>query len=105
MKRKVNMQTAARDNRRALAAIARATNPADRRSLSEGINALNRLEHIWGDLRDVFFASLRAKVPFAGRAQYVRDICLLEHLSLYSKLAELTACKKEWEGSAAAFGA
>ena len=85
----------------ALRAISTATDPTDRGSLTEAVGELNKLQNIW-DLKDAFFASLRRKVPFNARAQYVRDICALEHFDFYWKLAELKECKESWGKSSAA---
>lgn len=89
-----------RSNRAKLKAIVTATDPTDQVSLTEAIKALNELQHIW-DLKGAFWASLRAKVPFKDRAQYVRNLCAQEHFNLYGKLAELKECKDSWGTSSA----
>src|SRR5207247_1232653 len=61
-----------RKNRDELAHIVATTNPSDAASLMQAINALNGLQNTY-DLKGSFFASLRAKVPFGARAQYVRN--------------------------------
>ncbi|MEP6935637.1 MAG: hypothetical protein ABI988_17140, partial [Nitrospirota bacterium] len=89
-----------RGNRAKLKAVATATDPTDQVSLAEAIKALNELQHSW-DLKGAFWASLRAKVPFKDRAQYVRNLCAQEHFNLYGKLAELKECKDSWVTSSA----
>ncbi len=92
-----------RDNRAAIQAIASATNPTGQNSLAQAITAINDLQHIY-DLKGKFFESLRAKVPFSGRTEYIRNVCALEHLNFYWKLAELKECKETWRSSSAALG-
>ena len=92
-----------RRTRATLRAIARNTDPIDQASLADAINGLNELQHVW-DLRDNFFASLRRKVSFKRRAQYLRNICGLEHLNFYWKLTELKVCKDKWENSSITLG-
>lgn len=88
----------ARKNRARLNDIAAATDPTDKSSLVQAIEDFNSLKNIY-DLKDNFFAALREKVPFADRAQYIRDICSLENFFFYWKLAELQKCKQSWTGS------
>jgi hypothetical protein len=90
-----------RKNRDELARIVSATNPTDVASLMQAISAFNCLQNTY-ELKGNFFASLRAKVPFSARAQYVRYICALEHDSIYWKLGELKECKQAWAASSAA---
>ncbi|MCK4394018.1 NACHT domain-containing protein [Candidatus Bipolaricaulota bacterium] len=90
-----------RENRAALERIANATDPRDETSLGRAISDLNDLQHVY-EFKGDFFAALRAKLRFPERAKYIRDICALEHFSLYWKLAELKECKKAWAGSSAA---
>jgi len=54
----------------------------------EAIDEFNALGNMY-DLKGGFFSSLRAKVPFAARGQYVRNVASLEHLFFYWKFAEL----------------
>ncbi|MCE5263314.1 MAG: NACHT domain-containing protein [Deltaproteobacteria bacterium] len=88
-------------NREALARIAEATDPADETSLVKAIDGFNAMGNMY-DLKGGFFSSLRAKVPFAARGQYVRNVANLEHLFFYWKFAELKDAKEEWGGSSAA---
>ena len=90
-----------RSNHIAIDRIVAAADPADSTSLIQAISALNNLQNIY-DLKGGFLASLRSKVPFGARAQYVRDICALEHFFFYWKLSELKECKRCWAGSSAA---
>ncbi len=103
-RRGANIQAEDRKKRAALIAIESGTNPTDRSSLSKAIDALRNIENAWG-LREDFLASLRAKVPFECRVQYIRDICEMENLSLYSKLEELTGCLSAWKSSSAVLSA
>lgn len=88
-------------NRVALARIAAATDPTDAASLVKAIDEFNVLENKH-DLKGGFFSSLRDKVPFAARGQYVRNIASLEHLFFYWKLVELKVTKEAWGGSSSA---
>ena len=88
----------ARKNRARLDDIAAATDPTDKSSLVQAIEDFNSLENTY-DLKDKYLAALREKVPFADRAQYIRDICALENFFFYWKLAELQECKQSWAGS------
>ena len=88
-------------NRAALACIAAATDPTNEASLVKAIDDFNALENLY-DLRRGFFSELREKVPFAERAQYVRNIANLEHLYFYRKFEELKDAKEAWGGSSAA---
>ena len=90
-----------RKNRAELKRIAAATNPTDEASLIKAINDFNGLQNTY-ELKGGFFASLRKKVPFGFRAQYVRTICKMESFYFYWKLDELKECKQSWAGSFAA---
>jgi hypothetical protein len=90
-----------RENRAGLTRIAAATDPTDAVSLVQAMNAFRGFKNTY-ELKGSFFASLRAKVPFGARAQYVRDICALEYFFFYWKLEELKECKQAWTGSSAA---
>ncbi len=90
-----------RKNRAKLKRIATATNPSDEASLVKAINDFHGLQGIY-ELKGGFFASLRKKVPFGIRAQYVRTICKMENYYFYWKLDELKECKQSWAGSFAA---
>lgn len=100
---KMRREAAKRDdaNREALARIAEATDPTDEASLVKAINEFNALGNMY-DLKGGFFSALRAKVPFAARGQYVRNVANLEHLYFYWKFAELKEAKEAWGGSSAA---
>ena len=89
-----------RKNRAKLKRIAAATNPSDEASLIKAINDFHGLQSTY-ELKGGFFASLRKKVPFRYRAQYVRNICKMENFYFYWKLDELTECKQSWAGSSA----
>ena len=90
-----------RKNRAELKRIAAATNPSDEASLIKAINDFHGLQSTY-ELKGGFFASLRKKVPFRFRAQYVRAICKMENFYFYWKLDELKECKQSWAGSSAA---
>lgn len=100
---KMRREAAKRDeaNREALVRIAEATDPTDEASLVKAIDEFNALGNMY-DLKGGFFSSLRAKVPFAARGQYVRNVANLEHLFFYWKFAELKEAKEAWGGSSAA---
>lgn len=87
--------------RRAIRQIIRRTNPADTESLSEAISAYNKLEG-WREARAEFFDPIRKKVPFSKRLKYAQDLLSFEHLNLYGKVAELTACREAWSKSSSA---
>ena len=90
-----------RKNRAKLKRIASATNPSDEASLIKAINDFHGLQSTY-ELKGGFFTSLRKKVPFRYRAQYVRNICKMENFYFYWKLDELKECKQSWAGSSAA---
>jgi NACHT domain-containing protein len=100
---KMRRENAKRDkkNREALARIAAATDPTDEVSLTKAIDEFNALGNMY-NLKGGFFSALRAKVPFALRGQYIRNISNLEHLYFYWKFAELKDAKEAWGGSSAA---
>lgn len=89
------------ENRKALARIAAATDPADEVSLTKAIDAFNALGNMY-DLKEGFFSALRDKVPYSARGQYIRNIANLEHLYFYWKFAELKDAKEAWAASSAA---
>jgi hypothetical protein len=88
-------------NRRALARIAAATDPLSDQSLAEAIAKFNALGNMY-DLKGEFFAALRAKVPFAERGRYVRNVSALKDLFYYWKLAELKQARDAWSKSSLA---
>jgi hypothetical protein len=90
-----------RQNRIKLRKIASRTTPVDEASLGKAIDELNEMQYIY-DLKGAFFDTLRSKVPFPDRVQYIRTLAGLEHLDIYTKLSELKRCKECWEGSSAA---
>jgi len=100
---KMRREAAKRDsaNREALTRIAEATDPTDEASLVKAIGEFNALGNMY-DLKGGFFSSLRAKVPFAARSRYVRNVANLEHLFFYWKFAELKDAKEAWGGSSVA---
>ena len=71
------------------------TNPNDPTSLAKAIKALTEFQDT-GYSKAEFFASLRKKVAFHARSQYVKDISESEDLNLYSKITELKECRNEW---------
>lgn len=101
--RKMRREAAMRNeqNHKELSRIAAATDPLDEASLVKAIAAFNALGNIY-DLKSGFFSALRAKVPFSGRGQYVRNIAALEDLYFYWKFAELKEAKEAWAGSSVA---
>jgi hypothetical protein len=90
-----------RQNRIKLTKIARSTTPVDEASLRKAIDELNAMQYIY-NLKGAFFDTLRSKVPFPDRVQYIQMLAGLEHLDIYTKLSELKRCKECWEGSSAA---
>jgi len=82
-------------NRAMLRALVASTEPTDPTSLAKAIKRLNDLQDD-GHSKAAFFTSLRNKVPFNARSQYVRDISELEDFNLYLKIAELKECKDKW---------
>lgn len=90
-------------NRRSLNAVGNNTDPSDEASMARAIDALNGMQHIF-DLKGGFFDSLRTKVKFAGRLEYVQIIAGLENLDIYTKLSQLKLCKEQWGNSSASIG-
>jgi hypothetical protein len=90
-----------RSNREALKRIATAADPTDEASLIKAIDQFNALGNMY-DLKGGFFADLRKKVPYDGRAKYIRHVAALENLFFYWKLAELKEAREAWEASSAA---
>lgn len=88
-------------NRLALKKIEDETNPDDEASMSQAIDALNAMQHVF-DLKGGFFENLRAKLKYAERSNYVQIIARLESLDIYTKLRELKECKERWGVSSAA---
>ena len=91
------------ENRRALRKIEDDTDPADEKSMSQAIDALNNMQHIY-DLKGGFFESLRGKLKYGERSKYVQIVARLETLDIYTKLRELKECKEKWGTSSAALG-
>ena len=89
-----------RQNRADFDHIITSTDPTDETSLVQAINAFNSLQNAY-ELKSSFFTSLRDKVPFSARIQYVRNICGLEDFLIYWKLTELKECKQSWGDSSA----
>ncbi|RJP17957.1 MAG: transcriptional regulator [Candidatus Abyssobacteria bacterium SURF_5] len=89
-----------REDREALKCIAKSTDPTDQSSLNQAITTLDGPQHTY-ELKDNFFAVLRAKVPFGARAKYIENICELEHLLFDRKIEELKGCKQAWTPSSA----
>lgn len=90
-----------RTNNKALKRITAATDPIDEASLIDAIDKFNALGNMYS-LKDGFFADLRKKVPYDGRAKYIRNIASLENLFFPWKFEELKEARKVWEGSSAA---
>lgn len=88
------------NKREAIDRIAKNTDPADESSLVQAITEFNQLEDTY-DLKDEFFATLRAKLDYAKRGDYLKNICALEHLFYYWKLAELSLAKEAWADTSA----
>ena len=91
------------ENRRSLAKIAHETNPTDEAAMSQAIDALNGMEHIY-DLKGQFFETLRGKLKYDERPRYVQIIARLQTLDFYTKLHELMECQEKWDISSAALG-
>jgi hypothetical protein len=89
------------ENRRTLRRIEDETDPSDETSMSRAVDALNGMQHAF-DLKGGFFESLRGKLKYAERSQYVQIIARLEALDIYTKLRELKECKDKWSTSSAA---
>ena len=87
-----------RVKRESLKRIAKNTDPADESSLVEAITDFNRVENTY-DVKDEFFAALRAKLHYAKRGDYLRHVAALEHLFYYWKFAELKQAKVAWADS------
>jgi hypothetical protein len=89
-----------------LQSIAAATDPTDQAALGKAIKAATDLGHIF-DLKGEFFVTLRAKVPFGRRADYIRHLCSFQSETFHFpwKLRELQDCKDSWVPSSAALGA
>jgi hypothetical protein len=79
-------------------ALALSTDPNDPTSLAKAIKVLGDFQDI-GRSKAEFFTSLRNKVRFNVRSQYVRDISELENFNLYSKIGELKECRNKWGAS------
>ncbi len=90
-----------RNKREALKRIAAAADPSDEASLIKAIDEFNALGNMY-DLKGGFFADLRKKVPYDGRAKYIRHVAALENLFFYWKLTELKEAREAWEASSAA---
>ncbi len=89
-----------KSNRQALKRIIANTDPDDESSLVQAITNLNELENIY-DLKDEFFSTLRAKLSYSQRGDYLRHVCELEHLFYYWKFAELKQAEDVWVHSSA----
>lgn len=81
-----------------LKTIGDSTDPTDEASMSRVVDALNGIQHIF-DLKDGFYDSLRAKLKFSERPEYIRIIAGLENLDIYTKLGQLKLCKEQWGSS------
>lgn len=84
----------------ALVQIANGTDPAERSSLVQAITKFNQLKNT-PDGMEFFFSTLRAKLDYGKRGDYLKHVCSLEHLFYYWKISELTQAKKEWSDSSA----
>jgi hypothetical protein len=93
-----------RENKKALKALARTTDPADDVALAKAFNEVEKLEQIW-DLRGMFFDDLRAKVKLDSIPKYIKSIAASEHLNWFWKIAELEQCRKQWASSSASIDA
>ena len=82
--------------------IVNRTDPTDEASLAQAIDDFKQQIGRVYELRDGFFDSLRAKVSFGKRAEYIRMFSVLENENLYIKLNELRRCKEAWGASSAA---
>ncbi len=89
------------EERRTLKKIADKTDPTDEGSMSQAIDAMNAMQHVF-DLKGEFFDSPRGKLRYADRPTYVQMIARLETLDIYTKLRELEECKQKWGPSSAA---
>ena len=90
------------NNQQALDHIIANTDPDKESSLVQAITDFNELEDIH-NLKDGFFAALRAKLSYSKRGDYLRHVCALEHLFYYWKFAELKQAKDAWSDSSAGF--
>lgn len=95
-----HIQDSEREKSEALDRIAKNTDPADESSLVQAITEFNQLDNTY-DVKDRFFATLRAKLDYAKRGDYLKHICALEHLFYYWKFSELTIAKEAWADSSA----
>lgn len=98
-----NANKVRQQNLKELNRIAKKTDPTKAASLAQAMGDFSKLQNTY-DLKGDFFASLRSKVPFAGRSQYVKAICEQEELVFYWKIDELKECKNLWGKSSAAIG-
>ena len=88
------------DGRLKLAEVAEKTDPANEASLAAAVDALNGMSYA-NELKTDLFKAIRGKVAYANRLSYVQTIASMEPLSVYWILAELKACKEEWNTSSA----
>ncbi len=80
--------------------LAASTDPLDESSIAKAVDEINTLK-LFHDFKDEFFETLRFKVPFSSRSQYILIIAEQENLYIYTKLDELKRCKTEWRASSA----
>lgn len=91
----------AEKDERDLKKIVDETDPTDRASISQAVDALNSLRNGF-DLKREFFNAVRNKLKYAERPEYVQIVSRLETLNIYIKLNELKQCKGEWGTSSVA---
>src|SRR5207248_7805241 len=91
------------EKHRAVKKILDETDPADEASMTQAVDALNSLQNVF-DLKHEFFNTVRNKLKYAERPEYVQIVSRLETLGVYAKLNELKQCKEEWGTSSVALG-
>jgi len=88
-------------SKRKLKCAATNADPADQASLSAALEVLVAQDNAYS-MRDAFMDEIRKKVPYAKRAQYIRNLAALEHVNLYWKIDEFHKCDAAWSASSLA---
>jgi hypothetical protein len=72
--------------------------PIDEKQMLAAVDYFQACGYVY-ELRGSFYKSLRAKVKYNERQQYIKMLASLENLNLYEKLREFEACDAEWSNS------
>ena len=83
-----------------LTRLASATDPSDGNALALALGQIGTMRDVW-DIRGKFLDDVRKKVPFGGRADYLRAISVSEGWNHIWKLEELKTCVSAWSSSSA----